>query len=88
MVSATATRVIATIGRVVEERSRWRVVVEAWPVDHCYRGRLLFLPDMAGAAPDPRASAPLLTGGTAEEVVSAAHELPEKQLRALLHSLS
>jgi hypothetical protein len=78
----------ATIGRVAAERTRWRVVVEAWPDDQRYCGRLVFTPDAGGAAPEPRTSAALLHGRTAEEVVSAAYDLPEKQIRALLHSLS
>lgn len=78
----------ATIGRFDAERTRWRVVVEAWPGEERYLGRLVFRPDTPGKKPEPRASAALLSGDTAEEVVRAAYELPEKQIRAVLHSLS
>ena len=77
----------ATIGRFDAERSRWRVVVEAWPSQERYQGRLVFQQDDPGVTSDARASAPLLTGRTPEEVVSAAYELPEKHVRAVLHSL-
>ena len=77
----------ATIGRFDAERSRWRVLVEAWPSQERYQGRLVFQQDDPGAAADERASAPLLSGRTPEEVVSAAYDLPEKQVRAVLHSL-
>jgi len=77
----------ATIGRFDAERRRWRVVVEAWPTEEHYSGRLVFQQDGVNAARGSRASAPLLSGRTPEEVVSAAHEIPEKQVRALLHSL-
>ena len=78
----------ATIGRVDVERTRWRVVVEAWPDERRYQGRLVFQPDHAGTGHDARASGPLLSGSTAEEVVIAAYEMPEKQVRALLRSLT
>ena len=76
----------ATIGRFDAERSRWRVVVEARLDQECYQGRLIFQRDDPGTV-DSRVSAPLLTGRTPEEVVSAAHELTEKRVRAVLHSL-
>ena len=76
----------ATIGRFDAECSRWRVVVEAWPNEERYQGRLIFQRDDPGTV-QSRVSAPLLTGRTPEEVVSAAHELPEKRVRAVLHSL-
>lgn len=82
----------ATIGRLDAERSRWRVMVEAWGSERGYQGRLVFQPEaMPGQnarAVTARASAPLLAGQSPEEVVSAAYELPEKQIRALLHSLA
>jgi hypothetical protein len=77
----------ATICRFDAERSRWRVVVEAWPSEERYEGRLVFQQDDPGVPAGARASAPLFTGRTAEEVVSAAYELPEKHVRAVLHSL-
>ena len=76
----------ATIGRFDAERSRWRVVVEARLDQECYQGRLIFQRDDPGNV-ESRVSAPMLTGRTPEEVVSAAHELPEKRVRAVLHSL-
>jgi hypothetical protein len=76
----------ATIGRFDAERSRWRVVVEATLDQERYQGRLIFQRDDPGTM-ESRVSAPMLTGRTPEEVVSAAHELPEKRVRAVLHSL-
>ncbi|MEX2285416.1 MAG: hypothetical protein WEE89_23220 [Gemmatimonadota bacterium] len=82
----------ATIGRLDAERLRWRVVVEAWPAAQSYHGRLVFLPEAMPGQPAfesaPRQSGALLHGRTAEEIVIAAHELPEKHIRALLHSLA
>jgi len=82
----------ATIGRLDAERARWRVLVEAWGSDRRYHGRIVFQPEaMPGQMLrdfSRRESPPLLAGATPEEVVSAAHELPEKHIRALLHSLA
>jgi hypothetical protein len=89
MTTATLTSVL---GRLDAERSRWRVTVEAWGSDRDYHGRLVFQPEaMPGQTPQgftARASATLLAGHSPEEVVSAAYDLPEKQIRALLHSLA
>ena len=86
--SAGLESVTATIGRMAVERTRWRVVVETWPDSHRYHGRLVFHPEGARPVEDARASAPLLTGSTPEEVVIAAYELSEKHIRALLRSLT
>ena len=52
-----------------------------------YQGRLVFQPESVGDA-DARVSGPVLSGSSPEEVVIAAYELPEKQVRALLRSLT
>lgn len=85
--SAGLDSVTATIGRMDVEKTRWRVVVETWPDAQRYQGRLLFQPDTVGEN-DVRASGPVLSGSTPEEVVIAAYELPEKHVRALLRSLT
>ena len=76
----------STLGRLAAQASRWRVVVEAWPVEDRYRGRLVFQADDRRAG-RVRESADFLSGRSVEEVVNAAYELPEQRIRVLLHSL-
>ena len=77
----------ATIGRFDAEYSRWRVVVEAWPKAEHFEGRLVFQQDDRSGSTAARVTAPMLSGRTPEEVVSAAYEMPEKRVRAVLRSL-
>lgn len=78
----------AVVARVGAERTRWRVMVEAWPAADRYEGRLVFEPDAFGASASSRMTAPVLRGHSAEDVVSAAYDMSEKRLRELLHSLA
>lgn len=78
----------ATIGRLEAERTRWRVVVEAWEDRQKCLGRLAFWPDGPLATAEPRRTAPLFVGESTEAVLSAAYELGEPRLRALLRSLA
>lgn len=77
----------SAIARIAEFRTRWRVLVETWPVASQYEGRLVFCTD------DPtnavaRETAMVLRGPTREDVLRAAYDLPESRLRALLRSLT
>jgi hypothetical protein len=78
---------VSTIGRIRDDRGKWRVLVEAWPEQSGYAGRLVFAPDGADAAPGMREGPSSLRGSTREDVVSQVHEMPETRLRAMLHSL-
>jgi hypothetical protein len=73
--------------RLTEGQHRWRVSVETWPEQDEFRGRLLFRTD-AGAPQVARESAAMLHGRSREEVLSAAHDIPDDRLRRVLHSLS
>lgn len=77
------------IGRIREATSRWRVVVETWSEggEQC-RGRFVFQPEEPTDRSGRREGPPVLHGRTPEDVVRAAHELPEAQLRTLLRSLA
>lgn len=80
-------RQTSAICRLNEGRERWRVVVETWPDQDSFRGRLLFCRDDPEPWDGSRETAPLLTGRSREAVLSSAYELPEIQLRRMLHSL-
>ncbi len=81
-------REAATICRLSAEGTHWRVRVESWASDGGVSGRFLFEPDGPRSMYAPRASGPTLRAERREEVVAAAHEMPEARLRELLHSLS
>ena len=76
------------IRRLSSERSSWRVVVQTWPHQDGFHGRIVFEADGARPAGETREGPADLAGSTREDVVRSAHELPERRLRALLHSLS
>lgn len=75
----------STIRQITGGRLRWRVMVETWHDRDAFHGRLLFEPDAGGNG--GRESAPLLHGRSREDVLALAHDLPEDQLRRVLHSL-
>jgi hypothetical protein len=75
------------IRRITEGRRRWRVLVETWRESDTFQGRLLFHADDAASLVTTRESAVLLCGGSREDVVSLAHDLPEDRLRRVLYSL-
>jgi len=77
----------SVIRRIDAGRCRWRVVVESWPEQDAWRGRLLFRPDTAEPAPADRETAPLLEAGSHEELLGLVLELPDDRLRRLLNSL-
>jgi hypothetical protein len=83
-----AERRSSPIRRLSGERSSWRVVVQTWPDQDGFHGRIVFESDGARPAGGTREGPSDLTGTTREDVVRSAHELPERRLRALLHSLS
>jgi hypothetical protein len=76
------------IRRLSGQRSSWRVVVHTWPEQDGFLGRIVFEADGARPARETREGPADLTGTTREHVVRSAHELPERRLRALLHSLT
>lgn len=78
----------ATICRIAAEGTHWRVLVETWEEGGEYRGRLIFEPEGVGQFFEVRQGPPMLHGQSREEVLAAAHELPEQRLRVLLHSLA
>ena len=77
----------APIRRLTEGREQWRVLVETWEECGEVIGRLLFHPDAARQRRAARESAALLRGASIEDVVARAHDMPESQLRRVLHSL-
>lgn len=84
-----AAQYAAAIRRIVVDRTQWRVLIETWHEDEAWWGRLVFQPDppvhdLLG----PRAGPVSFRGSTREEVVAAAHEVPEHRLRVVLRSLT
>ncbi|NLG62735.1 MAG: hypothetical protein GX539_10845 [Candidatus Cloacimonetes bacterium] len=82
----TGTEVTA-IRRISDDRTKWRVLVEAWPEEPGYRGRLVFAPDGLDAPLPAREGPAAFSGRTREDVLRQAWEMPEQQLRVMLHSL-
>ncbi|HEX6135149.1 MAG TPA: hypothetical protein VFZ24_14365 [Longimicrobiales bacterium] len=80
-------RHMSPIRRLSESGRRWRVSVETWHDRDEYHGRLLFHEDPS-AGSGARESATLLHGRSREDVLALAHDLPEEQLRRVLHSLA
>ena len=77
--SITAT---STFTRITEDRTRWRVGVEAWPAADGWHGRLVFASEgTTREGPDA------IRGTSREDVVCCAYEIPPSHLRAVLHSL-
>ena len=75
------------IARISDARARWRVMVQAWPEESGYRGRLVFEPDSAAAGLTAGEGPPALRGTSREDVVGQAYALPEQELRVMLLSL-
>ena len=85
--NCTSSRV--AIGRIRDDASRWRVVLETWPESaDAYRGRLVFQADDDPQHNPSREGPARLCGRTQADIVSAALDLPEDHLRTLLRSLS
>lgn len=76
------------IGRITDDRSLWRVVVETWPERDGFHGRFVFVPDRTPVPTDPRAGPDALRGRTREDVMQEAYSLPEERLRQLFRSLA
>lgn len=66
----------------------WRVLVETWSDAGGVRGRLVFAREGGAYEIERRAGPAALQGRRREDVIAAAHELPERRLRQLLHSLA
>ncbi|MBR9988869.1 MAG: hypothetical protein KFH98_03885 [Gemmatimonadetes bacterium] len=82
----------SSIRRITEHGLRWRVMVETWPEQDAYRGRLLFRREMADRVEgerieQDRESAAVLYGHSRNDVVASAHDVTEDQLRRVLYSL-
>lgn len=84
----SAANTLAGICRMSIDEIQWRVLVESWRDGDGWRGRLLFEPDDPTTLAEPRAGPPTLRGRSREAVVVAAHEIPPRRLRELLHSLT
>lgn len=78
---------VATLCRLSAEGAYWRVAVETWRRGEEWLGRLVFAPDGAASERDVREGPAVLRGRSHTEVVASAHEIPERRLRVLLHSL-
>ena len=76
----------STIGRIADFRTHWRVLVETWPAATQFEGRLVFMADDIQDEPR-REGPPKLRGSTHEDVLRAAYDLPEAEIRATLRSL-
>jgi hypothetical protein len=86
-VATNGRRSASAIRRIEGGRTYWRVTVESWPADGGYRGRFVFEPE--GSARDTfRAGPAVLTAGSMEELVRAAHDVSDDALRALCRSLA
>lgn len=78
---------IATIRQISALGVHWRVVVEAYGGADGWSGRLVFEPRAAGTRHEARLGPYTLRGRTQAEILDAAHDIPERRLRELLHSL-
>ena len=80
---------LTTICRLTgDEDGHWRVMVESWPDAKGYLGRLVFARELGALVVEQRTGPTVLSGGTHEDVVAAAHELSERRIREVLHSLA
>jgi hypothetical protein len=77
----------AAIRRISADGTQWRVLVETSQEADGYRGRLVFLPVARPPQFHPRQGAFTLRGRSRAQVIAAAHDLPERWLRAVVHSL-
>lgn len=86
--SAGESSSLTTICRLTaDDGGYWRVMVEAWPEAGRHVGRLVFARELGALLTEHRTGPASLSGPRYEDVVAAAHELPERRLRELLHSL-
>ncbi|HEX6940923.1 MAG TPA: hypothetical protein VF158_16010 [Longimicrobiales bacterium] len=83
----TAQTETTTIRRISALGVHWRVQVEAYRGVAGWVGRLVFEPHVPGTRYETRHGPATLRGRTRAEVVAAAHELDERRLLVLLHSL-
>jgi len=80
---------LTTICRLTgDEGGHWRVMVESWPESNGYLGRLVFARELGALVVEQRVGPAVLTGDRHEDVVAAAHELSERRMRDILHSLA
>lgn len=80
-------RHMTPLRRLMEGQQRWRVMVETWHDRDEFQGRLLFRTEAANAPQVERESAAMLHGRSREDVLAAAHDIPDDRLRRVLHSL-
>ncbi|MFS8638046.1 MAG: hypothetical protein FWJ74_08155 [Gemmatimonadota bacterium] len=77
----------ATIRRISALGIHWRVRVETFKGVDGWAGRLVFEPQSPVMRYPPRRGPISLQGATQAEIVAAAHEIDERRLLALFHSL-
>jgi len=77
----------ATICRISALGIHWRVRVETFEGVSGWAGRLVFEPQSPVTRYATRRGPITLQGATREEIVAAAHEIDERRLLALFHSL-
>ncbi|HSJ11019.1 MAG TPA: hypothetical protein VK928_13935 [Longimicrobiales bacterium] len=77
----------SAIRRFTEGREHWRLMVETWPEQDSYRGRLVFLREDSVAWNVLRETASLLTGTTREAILASAYDMPEGHLRRVFHAM-
>ncbi len=77
----------ATIRRISALGIHWRVGVETFRGASGWAGRLVFEPQSPLSRHDTRRGPITLQAATQAEIVSAAYDIDERRLLALLHSL-
>jgi hypothetical protein len=77
----------ASIRRIFQDRTHWRVSVATWAERDGYHGRFVFSPERSRGVADPREGPDALRGPTREDVIAEAYNLPEDRLQRLLRSL-
>lgn len=76
-----------TVCRITALGIHWRVVVESHRDGGVWVGRLVFEPEAPATRYEPRYGPFAFRGGAQEAILDAAHQIPERRLLDLLHSL-
>ncbi len=77
----------ATIRRISALGIHWRVRVETFQGPSGWAGRLVFEPQSPVTRYDTRRGPIMLQAATQSEIIAAAHEIDERRLLAMFHSL-
>jgi hypothetical protein len=79
-------RAVSAIRRIGDGHTRWRVIVESWRSVKGFQGRFVFEPE--GSVTESLREGPsALIAESREELVRAAHDVSDDDLRALCRSL-